>query len=150
MCRHSSPHQPLECIELAPEIKTRNDVKALARLAGRIICWTNDLLSYDKERAHGDVHNLLMLYEHHRKIAPDAAVAEAIQFINGAMQEFLTRAAMLPPLGAPHDTELRRYLQVLGSVMRVTLAWTFESTRYSEPVRESGFIPSKVERVRLA
>jgi hypothetical protein len=129
--------EPLERIRLAQEVKARADVAELARLAGSIICWTNDLLSYDKERAEGDVHNLVIVYEHHRQLGPGAAASETARLINAATQDFLEHAATLPPLGAPHDTELRCYLRVLGSIMRITLHWTFESARYSGATRAS-------------
>jgi 5-epi-alpha-selinene synthase len=129
--------EPLERILLSADVKARQDVTALGRLAGSIICWTNDLLSYDKERAHSDVHNLVMVYEHHRGLSVGAAAAQAVGCINEATRDFCERAAQLPPLGSPHDAEIRHYLQVLGSVIRITLAWTYESTRYAEVDQDS-------------
>jgi hypothetical protein len=130
--------EPLEHIDLGSTMQNYPDLRALSRLAGSIICWTNDVLSYEKERIQGDVHNLLVVYEHHRHLPPGAAAAEAIRFINRTMQTYIERAALLPVLGPPYDTELRRYLRVLGSVMRITLEWTFKSTRYSEFDARSG------------
>ena len=44
--------QALDPDDLAPAVRSHPRVVRLARLAGDIICWTNDLLSYEKEQAH--------------------------------------------------------------------------------------------------
>ncbi len=46
--------EPLERIVLAPHVRAHEQVQAVAKLAGEIICFTNDVLSYEKERAHHD------------------------------------------------------------------------------------------------
>ena len=122
--------EPLEGISLAPHVQAHEAVRNLSRLAGGIICWINDVLSYEKERAHGDFHNLVMVYEHHRQLLPGVAGLQAIAFINSGIREFVTAAAQLPSFGEAQDAELKRYVGVLRAVIRVTLSWTYDSTRY--------------------
>jgi Terpene synthase family 2, C-terminal metal binding len=122
--------EPLERISLAPRARDHEAVRGLSRLAGSIICWTNDVLSYEKERAHGDFHNLVMVYEHHRQLLPGAAAAQAIASINAATRDFVAAAASLPSFGAAEDSELKRYIDTLRAVIRVTLSWTYDSARY--------------------
>ncbi len=122
--------EPLERIALAPQVRTHDAVQHLSRLAGGIICWINDVLSYEKERAHGDFHNLVMVYEHHQQLLPGVAGRQAIGFINSGIQDFVTAAAQLPSFGQQQDHELKRYVDVLRAVIRVTLSWTYDSTRY--------------------
>jgi len=129
--------EPLERIELTPSIRAHEGVRKLARLAGDIICWINDVLSYEKERAHGDFHNLVMVYEHHRQLPPSVAAPQAIAFINSAMADFIATADHLPSFGRAEDQELKRYLDTLRAVIRVTLSWTFDSTRYHEALPAS-------------
>ena len=122
--------EPLEDIVLAPEYRAHADIARIVELAGKIICWTNDVLSYDKERAQGDVHNLVFVYEYHRQASRLNAVTEAIALINASIREFLAlcdKCNRCPSC----NSELQRYLWVLQSVVRVTLDWTYESTRYS-------------------
>ncbi|HXK16262.1 MAG TPA: hypothetical protein VNG33_00560, partial [Polyangiaceae bacterium] len=42
--------EPLERLRLSPAVKGHPHVLELQRLAGGIVCWINDLLSYEKER----------------------------------------------------------------------------------------------------
>ncbi len=132
--------EPLEQITLSPECRAHRDVARVMELAGKIICWTNDVLSYDKERAQGDVHNLVVVYEFHRQTDRLSAVAQAIDLINESIREFLALCEKLT-LCPVYDAELARYLRVLRSVVRVTLDWTHESTRYTAglPPDESMF-----------
>ena len=122
--------EPLERIALSPRIRAHQELQALARLAGNIICWINDVLSYEKERAHGDFHNLVMVYEHHRQLPPSVAATRAITTINSAIADFNAAAERLPSFGRAEDEELRRYLDTLRAVIRVTLDWTYDSSRY--------------------
>jgi len=124
--------EPLERIVLTPAVRSDESVQRAARLAGDIICWLNDVLSYEKERAHGDFHNLVMVYEHHRGVPPSVAAAQAIALINAAIAEFSAVAEGFSSFGPTVDDELRRYLDTLRAVIRVTLAWTYDSTRYHD------------------
>ena len=122
---------------LAPSVRADRDVQNLSRLAGGIICWINDVLSYEKERAHGDFHNLVMVYEHHQRLLPSVAAQQAIAYINAGIADFVKTAAKLASFGEAEDAELRRYLEVLRAVIRVTLSWTFDSTRYHDALAEA-------------
>jgi 5-epi-alpha-selinene synthase len=122
--------EPLERIALSPSVRAHPGLQDLARLTGNIICWLNDVLSYEKERAHADFHNLVMVYEHHRQLPPSVAAARAITTINSAIADFNAGVARLPSFGRAEDEELGRYLDTLRAVMRVTLDWTYDSTRY--------------------
>ena len=128
--------EPLEEIRLPPAVRSHPGVARLGRLAGDIICWTNDLLSYQKEHAHGDFHNLVIVYQHHRALEPAAAAASAIQLVKGATHDFIDTAASLSSLdgGGEQDQQLARYADVLRSVIRITLHWTSQSTRYNTRV----------------
>lgn len=61
---------------------------------------------------------------------PGAAAWQAIATINSATRDFVQRASALPSFGAEQDAELARYVGVLRAVIRVTLSWTYDSTRY--------------------
>jgi len=124
--------EPLEGIELTDELRQHPGITNLVRLAGGIVCWTNDVLSYEKERAKGDVHNLAYIYEHHRGLSPARALAEAVGFNNASVADFIEEQEKLPSFGAAQDVEVKRYVATLRSMIRVTLDWTLGSPRYSE------------------
>jgi hypothetical protein len=125
--------EPVERIELSDDARSHPGLQRLVRLMGGILCFTNDVLSYEKERAKGDVHNLAYIYEHHRGLSPARAVAEAVGFNNASVADFLEEEGKLPSFGAAQDVEVKRYLAVLRSMIRVTLDWTLGSPRYSDP-----------------
>jgi hypothetical protein len=124
--------EPLERLQLSSSVRKHPHVQELTQLAGGILCWTNDVLSYEKERAQSDVHNLAIVYEVQRGLAAGAALAQAVAFHNAEVDGFLARAAALPALDSDCDDELERYLDVLRSMIRVTRDWTLGSSRYAD------------------
>jgi len=124
--------EPLERLPLAAAVRAHPQVLELQRLAGGIVCWINDVLSFEKERKLNDVHNLAIVYEVHRSLPPGAALSQAVALSNTEVDGFLARAAALPSFGARQDALLARYIGVLGSMMRITRDWTLGSARYAE------------------
>lgn len=124
--------EPLEGLRLSAAVKAHPQVLELQRLAGGIVCWINDVLSYEKERKQRDVHNLAIVYEVHRELPPGAALAQAVKLCNAEVDGFLARSHALPGFGAPQDALLGRYVDVLSSMIRITRDWTLGSARYGE------------------
>ncbi len=124
--------EPMEKIALSEAARECVPLLTMARLAGEIMCWINDVLSYEKERAQGDVHNLAFVYEHHRGLSPARALAEAVGFSNASVADFLEQQEQIPSFGGAQDAEVKRYVATLRSMIRVTLDWTLGSPRYSE------------------
>jgi hypothetical protein len=124
--------EALESFRLPPAVKAHPQIAELERLAGGIVCWINDVLSYEKERKLNDVHNLAFVYETHRGLPPGAALAQAVALSNAEVDGFLARAAALPSFGEAEDALVQRYIGVLGSMIRITRDWTLGSARYAE------------------
>jgi len=133
--------EPLERLKLPERVRRHPHLQELTHLAGGILCWTNDVLSYEKERAQSDVHNLAIVYEVQRGLTPGAALTQAVAFHNAEVDGFLARAEALPELDADRD-EVERYLDILRSMIRVTRDWTLGSARYADadqlPVAATG------------
>jgi len=124
--------EPLERLRLSPAVKAHPHVLELERLAGGIVCWINDALSYEKERQRGEVHNLAIVYEVRRTLSAGAALAQAVKLSNAEVEAFLARAATRPSFGVEDDRTLARYVEVLGSMIRITRDWTLGSARYAK------------------
>jgi 5-epi-alpha-selinene synthase len=124
--------EPFEKLELSAAVKAHPQVLELQRLAGGIMCWTNDVLSFEKERVLGDVHNLAIVYEVHRTLPPGAALTQAVKLCNAEVDGFLARAAVLPDFSEAENAALARYIEVWGSMIRITRDWTLGSARYAE------------------
>jgi 5-epi-alpha-selinene synthase len=123
--------EPLEQLELAPRVKAHPQVLELRQLAGGIVCWINDVLSFEKERKLGDVHNLAIVYEVHRGLSPGAALTQAVKLCNAEVDGFMARAAALPSFPEAETATLNRYIGVLRSMIRITREWTLGSARYA-------------------
>lgn len=134
--------EPLERVQLPERVRKHPHVQELTALAGGILCWTNDVLSYEKERAQSDVHNLAIVYEVQRGLTPGVALAQAVAFHNAEVDGFLARSEALPQLGIDSRAEVERYLDILRSMIRVTRDWTLGSARYADadqlPVAATG------------
>jgi hypothetical protein len=134
--------EPLERLTLPERVRKHPHLQELTHLAGGILCWTNDVLSYEKERAQSDVHNLAIVYEVQRGLTPGAALAQAVAFHNAEVDGFLARSQALPQLEVDGPEEVERYLDILRSMIRVTRDWTLGSARYADadalPVAATG------------
>jgi Terpene synthase family 2, C-terminal metal binding len=124
--------EPLERVKLPESVRKHPHLQELTQLAGGILCWTNDVLSYEKERAQSDVHNLAIVYEVQRGLTPGAALAQAVAFHNAEVDGFLARAEALPDFASDCEDEVQRYVDILRSMIRVTRDWTLGSARYAE------------------
>jgi hypothetical protein len=97
-------------------------------IVGDVLCWTNDLVSVHKERANGDLHNIVMLVQRDYRVSLSEALNIVIQQINDRVQDYLHLEAEMPEFYA--DSEIQSYLGVLRSLMRGNLDWSFSTMRY--------------------
>lgn len=120
---------PVNGIELPQHEPTLSEVSALTRIAGRVVCWVNDVFSYEKERANGDAHNLVIVYERCNGLSSRAAMPRALDLVNQELDTFLAYTELLPELGLL-GRELRRYVSCLETGIGGTLEWFAASPRY--------------------
>jgi hypothetical protein len=121
-----------EGIELTPSLRSHHQVRRLTRLANNMVCWANDLLSFEKELAQGDPHNLVLALRSERRLTLPAAVRHVAQMHDDAARAFLDTAACLPWLDARQDVALRRYVKALGAAVRGHLEWAESCQRYRQ------------------
>jgi 5-epi-alpha-selinene synthase len=120
--------EPLEGVSMT-EVERHVGLREASELAGRIVCWYNDVLSYAKEYAAKDVHNLAIVLERHRYLSPTAAFHAAIEFCNDEVGRFV---AIVQPLIQEHGGgPVAHHVRVLESMMATTLCWTMDSARYA-------------------
>lgn len=122
--------EPMEQIALPAEVRANALFAEISRLVGRVMCSINDVLSHRKERAYGDVHNLVMVFETHRQLDLGEAVHEAVEFTNREVARFNELADALAAHFPDHAAAVGRHLEVYRAMMRVTLDWTYGSSRY--------------------
>lgn len=110
--------------------------------AADVVCWTDDLATVAKEYARGDVHNLVIVLAHHRKISWTDAVREAGRLLTERINDFLHAERTL--LTTAPITPLVANLVGLRQWMRGHLDWGIETARYRE-VEHTAEVPGYVD-----
>lgn len=125
-----------ELIELAGEARLfggareHPTVKRLSLSSQKVVCWANDLISLEKELAHGDVHNLVLVLAHHESLDLREAIYRVAQMHDAEVREFERLSSRLPYFGAAVNEHLERYVAALQARIRGNLDWSRESARY--------------------
>jgi hypothetical protein len=98
-----------------------------------VVCWTDDLLTARKERAHGDVHNLAFVLESATGCAP----RDALEMVAGRISERLAdfrelKGRLLRAVAGQHGwRSLCLHVEGLEHWMRGHLEWGLETVRYN-------------------
>lgn len=128
----------LESIYLPDEVRSHETVEQLSLACNNVVCWANDLFSFDKERRQGDVHNLVMVLKEERGLTLEDAVSEAARMHDAEVRRFISLSESLPAFGEETNDELQRYITVLKAWMRANLDWSFGDTaRYRMNITET-------------
>jgi len=122
-------------VELSPRIRMHPIVQRLACLANTVICWANDILSYAREQAQGDVHNLVLVVQHEQRLTLQQAVERVTERHNAEMKAFLTAEAALPQLFSSVTADLDQYVELLRSMIRGSFDWAYATARHASMER---------------
>ncbi|MGB3437503.1 MAG: terpene synthase family protein [Actinophytocola sp.] len=60
----------------------------LVTAAADVVCWTDDIFTVEKERAHGDVHNYVLILERYESMSPEQATHRLEDMIAKRVAEF--------------------------------------------------------------
>lgn len=124
--------EPCEHIYLPSAVYEHQVVRYLTLACNNIVCWSNDIISLEKEQKSGDMHNLVIVVQHERGCSWQEAVDCVAEMHNAEVQKFVQVAQQLPPFGADIDAELARYIAILCAWMRGNLDWAFDTGRYGK------------------
>lgn len=97
--------------------------------AADVVCWTDDVVAVDKERARGDVHNLVIVLADRHGLAWPDAVATGQAMVYGRVADFIAAERRL--LAADRE-KWERAVHGLRAWMRGHLDWGKETARYRE------------------
>ena len=111
-----------------PERMADPDLGALDTLAADLVCWCNDVFSYDKERRlETDGHNLTMAIARETGQDEDSALAEAARRFNDGLAEY-TR--LEESVLADGDPDVARFAAARRCWIRGTYDWSMRASRY--------------------
>jgi 5-epi-alpha-selinene synthase len=116
-------------LTLPAEAREHPTVRRLAAAAVNAVGWSNDIFTYEKEIAQGEVHNLIEVLRVTTGSSLAEAVAAAVAKHDAEVRTFLELERRLPSFGDA-DADVRRYVAILRSWIRGHLDWAHETGRY--------------------
>jgi hypothetical protein len=125
-------------LELPIQLRVHPLYLELVIAAADVICWTDDLFTVEKEMAHGDVHNLVIVLAHHDGCTVDAAsqrvnslLTERLEAFFGAERRLCDSLDVLG-ISGPQQEQVEWWIRSLRTWMRGHLDWGLETPRYQE------------------
>jgi hypothetical protein len=106
-------------------------IQQLWQLTAQIIIYTNDVLSYQKERRVSDPNNLIHVLMHHEGVSFPVAVDHAVRMHNKDLQDFMSLADALPDWGPEVAPLVNKYIAGHRAWIRGALDWQTKSGRYA-------------------
>jgi Terpene synthase family 2, C-terminal metal binding len=129
-----------EHLRLPPEVYDHPDVRRLAQMTNNVISWANDIVSLDKERRQGDVHNLVLILSHEQRLPLQAAVDRVGTLHDAEVCAFIALAAQLPAFEPAVDADLHRYVTGMRFWMRANLDWSLGTARYQAATTQTAVV----------
>jgi hypothetical protein len=109
-------------------------VQDLTAMANNVVCWSNDIISLEKEMRRGDVHNLVLTIRHRDDCTLQQAIMRATAMHDAEVRRFLDVETHLPTFASPAiAADVQCYVAVLRAWMRGNLDWGMDSGRYRPP-----------------
>ncbi|PFH53111.1 hypothetical protein AMATHDRAFT_55557 [Amanita thiersii Skay4041] len=96
-----------------------------------LVCWANDVYSYDMEQAKGHHgNNVVTVLMKEYQFSLQSASDFIGEYSQGLMDNFLAAKATMPSWGPTIDSQVLRIMQGLESWLVGNVNWSFESQRY--------------------
>ncbi|MDN0197966.1 terpene cyclase [Streptomyces sp. S.PNR 29] len=115
------------------------DFQSALDAACDVVCWVNDVYSLDKERSLGEVHNLVYVIQHHRRLDERRALEEVHAAIGRRTEEYLQAEDRLRQGPSGQAPWLRPALAGMRTWMRGNLDWSQRTKRYRSQ-HEDGYV----------
>lgn len=122
--------EPVHGFELPAGALDDQDFQALRRHGGTAIGLFNDLISWRKEMADGDLHNIVFIVAQHFGLDPVEAIAAAVAEHDAQVASFLSARDALALGEWASDPAVRIAAADVGHWVRGNLDWSLESGRY--------------------
>jgi 5-epi-alpha-selinene synthase len=119
-----------EGLRLPADVHEHPTVQVMAQMTNNVISWSNDLVSLEKERQSGDVHNLVIVLANEERLPLCAAVERVVELHDAEVRAFITLSERLPSFTPAVDSDLSQYALGMRSWMRANLDWSLAAVRY--------------------
>jgi hypothetical protein len=119
-------------IELPEELLRTEPFQILTSTTNNVVCWSNDIFSLQKERARGDVNNLVVIVQHEDGVSFQEAVERVHKMVVQQVKLFEAAEQALPVCSPQLGQAVTLFLDGLKAWMRANLDWSLETQRYSQ------------------
>jgi hypothetical protein len=131
-------------IDLPDEVFQHPIFERLYWAAADMVCWANDVYSYNMEQAKGHTGNNIVTV---LMKARDCDLQSASDIIGAhyaeLMERYLADRERLPSFGPQIDADVRLYIRAMENWPIGNLEWSFETNRYFGPLHD------EIRRTRL-
>jgi hypothetical protein len=139
-----------EHVDLPPEVYESTLVQALLLITNNVVCWQNDIVSVEKELAHGDYSNLVLVLAKAHNLSLQEGAERANAMTTSEIKLLESLAELVPGAFPDYQQELEKYLTSMRAWVRGNLDWSLESYRFSEiEATAEGSEPSYLEAILL-
>jgi hypothetical protein len=122
--------EPVHGIELPAGVLADENFRALRRHAGTAIGLFNDLISWRKEMAVGDLHNIVFIVGRERGLDPADSIRAGVAEHDAQVASFLAACDALANGPWADDPAVRTATIDVAHWLRGNLDWSLESGRY--------------------
>jgi hypothetical protein len=119
-----------EHITLPAALRQHPTMRSLSLMTNNVISWFNDLISYPKEIARGDVHNLVYIVHQERGISLEDAAQYVVRKHDAEVRAFQLSCAALPARNQQHARLAQLYVTGLQAWIRANVDWSIATARY--------------------
>lgn len=122
----------VEKVQLPDEILQLHTLERLRLACCNLVTWSNDIVSFNREIAQGDVHNIILTLQQEYNITQEGAILEAMRMHDEEVALFVKLEQEVPVYGNAVDQHLERYVAGLRNWVRGNVDWAVKDTlRYS-------------------
>lgn len=122
-------------IRLPTAVREHPTVRSLESKAAAVVGLANDIYTVEKEMAKGEVNNMVMVLMHEENLGFEGAMRRAVELHDEETREFAALAGQLPSFSPEIDADLRRYIEVLTSMISGHNRWADETDRYAPRIQ---------------
>ncbi|KAG7085298.1 Sesquiterpene synthase 10 [Marasmius oreades] len=132
-------------ISLPEEVVDHPTFREMYWAATDMVCWANDVYSWNMEQAKGiGGNNIITVLMKHKNMSLQSACDYVGLYCEELVNRYLSAKARLPSWGSSKlDGDVARYAEACGHWVKGNLDWSFETIRYF------GTAPYEVKRTRL-
>jgi hypothetical protein len=123
--------EPIHAIELPFDVLSDPDYLAMRHAGGTVIGLFNDLISWRKEVAVGDLHNIVFIVQQERRLSLPEAVHAAVAEHDAQMTQFVAARDRLAKGRWGADPTVAADAADIVHWIRGNLDWSLESGRYA-------------------